>query len=104
MTTQETAKSALDALDAFMSGQAVTPEQSELAASIGIAGLFAGAAFEAFPFKGGGEYHALARTFLLALADPSHPDLDYLRADPKSGDVARSAADWLGRTTQTPKR
>lgn len=33
--------------------------------------------------------HAMGRAFLLALIDPAHPDLDYLRADPKSGEIAR---------------
>lgn len=33
--------------------------------------------------------HAMGRAFLLALVDPAHPDLDYLRADPRSGEIAR---------------
>ena len=34
---------------------------------------------------------ALMRAFLIALIDPLHPDLDYLRADPASGAAAREA-------------
>ena len=33
---------------------------------------------------------AIARTFLLALIDPLDPELDYLRADPASGEKARA--------------
>lgn len=31
----------------------------------------------------------MLRAFLLALIDPMHPDLDYLRADPQAGIAAR---------------
>ena len=34
----------------------------------------------------------MGRAFLLALIDPSRPELDYLRAAPESGEVARLAA------------
>lgn len=96
MTDQLAAKTSpqdmLDAVDAFMSGAKLTDDQRELEKAVTTAGAFAVCAYETHAPKSGGECHAMARAFLLALIDPTHPDLDYLRADPSSGLVARDAA------------
>lgn len=86
---KQSAKGALKALDGFMSGAEVTAEQKDLESKVTIAGSFAAAAYDHHLPKGGGEYHALTRAFLLALIDPLHPDLDYLRSDPMAGKVLR---------------
>jgi len=99
MDYKETAKEMLAAVDTFMSGAELTEKQRELEKAATTAGAFAAAAFDAYAPRGGGEYHALTRSFLLALVDPSHPDLDYLRADPAAGAAARDAAAQLNKTT-----
>ncbi|MFG6591243.1 hypothetical protein [Sulfitobacter sp. 1A12157] len=91
ITPQEAAKVLLAAVDAFMSGEKLTEEQRELERTAVIAGAFAGGAYDRYWPKGGGEYHALTRAFLLALIDPDHAELDYLRADPSAGQTARDA-------------
>lgn len=86
MTPQEM----LDAYDKFMSGG----EETEEARTVVVAALMAAAAYErALGSKAGVD--AMARAFLLASIDPLHPELDYLRADPASGEVARSATNKL---------
>ncbi|MCD9147783.1 hypothetical protein [Pseudophaeobacter flagellatus] len=82
----------LDAVDADMSGKKLTEDQRELQKAATAAGAYAAAAYEAHVPKGGGECHALTRSFLLALIDPTHADLDYLRADPASGAAVRKSA------------
>lgn len=60
---------------------------------LAIAASFAAQAFEHAASSGitaDGAPTALLRAFLLALADHLHPDLDYLRADPASGEKART--------------
>lgn len=80
---------ALDAVDAFMAGAKLSAEQIELQKWVVRAGCFGAAAYDVHQPKGGGEYHAMNRAFLLALADPMHEDLDYLRAEPAAGQDAR---------------
>ncbi|RRH70033.1 hypothetical protein [Falsigemmobacter faecalis] len=58
-----------------------------------LAACFAGAAHEAAltsPLTADGAPTALLGAFLTALIDPMSADLDYLRADPASGEAARS--------------
>jgi hypothetical protein len=87
----------LDAYDDFMGGGV----NSELARKVANAAVFAAAAYEK---HGGGDTgtHAMARSFLLAAMDPTHHELDYLRADPASGEAARIAAKKLRAITETP--
>lgn len=80
----------LDAHDAFMRGEHMTPEQLADERRVRNAAIYGAAAFMAAPDQDHGA-HASARAFLLALIDPLHPDLDYLRADPAAGQVARDA-------------
>lgn len=101
VTQEAAARVLLKAVDAFMDGDKLTDAQNELQKSAFIAGSFAGAAYDTHVPKSGGEYHALTRAFLLALIDPTHEDLDYLRADPSSGSAARKASDAL-RAIATP--
>ncbi|MBL3587462.1 hypothetical protein JMM61_19130 [Rhodovulum sulfidophilum] len=97
------AAEALSALDAYMSGVKVSDEEKALYAHVTTAGCFAAAAYDAHIPKSGGEAHALIRSFLVALIDPLHADLDYLRIDPASGEAARAekeasaAPTWEGR-------
>ncbi len=90
----------LGALDGFMSGSHLTDAENEAQKAVSIAGSFAAAAYEAAP-GGGADVHALTRSFLLALIDPTDPDLDYLRADPAAGATARDAAAQLTKITQS---
>ena len=101
MQHKKVAQGMLDAGDAFMGGRNLTAEQIELERIATIAGAFAAAAYDAHSPKGGGECHALTRAFLLALIDPNHPDLDYLRADPSAGETARNAAAQLAKITES---
>jgi len=103
MQHKKTAKEMLDALDAFMRCERLTDEQRELEKAATTAGAYAAAAYDAHVPRGGGEYHALTRAFLLALIDPTHADLDYLRADPAAGKAARDAAAQLAIIT-TPQQ
>jgi hypothetical protein len=78
---------ALSAYDALMSGGEITPEQEALARRVSIAAAFGATAYE----RGIDEYqgaHALIRSVLIALIDPSSPELDYLRASSNGGDAA----------------
>jgi hypothetical protein len=97
------AEKLLEAHDAFLSGHPLTEGQSERARSVAQAACFAAAAYNAGG-EGGQNIAALARAFLLALIDPMHSDLDYLRADPASGRVARDVSVKLqAMTTTSPK-
>jgi len=86
ITPQQAAKVLLEAYDNFMSGG---PE-TETSKAVSLAGCFGGAAHEMG--AGGQAVHALTRSFLIALIDPADEQLDYLRADPRSGAVAREAS------------
>lgn len=86
---QRSAQEMLEAIDAFMSGAALTEDQKALADAVHKAGCYAGGAYDAHLPKSGGEYHAMTRAFLLALVDPLHSELDYLRAQPSAGAEAR---------------
>jgi len=70
---------ALIAYDAFMSGAEITHEQEALARRVAVAGCFGAEAYERGIDANQGT-HAMARSFLIALIDPSGTDLDYLRA------------------------
>lgn len=75
--------------DDFLSAAPMDSESLERSKAVSRAISFATEAYE----RGNGHQamHAMGRAFLLALVDPAHPDLDYLRADPKSGEIARLA-------------
>lgn len=87
---QKVARDLLNIYDLFMSGGDLCAADMERFNSVCAAINFGAAAYSA----GAGHQaaHAMGRSFLLALIDPLHPDLDYLRADPKCGEVARMAA------------
>ena len=84
------AKALLDSYDAFLAAMEMDDADMERFNAVCAAINFGAAAYEAGHGHQAG--HAMGRAFLLALIDPSHPDLDYLRANPKSGEVARLAA------------
>lgn len=86
---QNSAQEMLDAVDTFMSGKPLTVQQQELQDVVTKAGCYAAAAYDQHHPKGGGEYYAMTRAFLLALIDPLSPELDYLRAEPSAGATAR---------------
>ncbi len=88
----ELAKAALEATDGFLASANLTPEQLELHNQVMMAGCYAGAAYDMYLPKSGGECHAVTRAFLIALFDTLHPDLDYLRDDPASGAKEREKA------------
>jgi hypothetical protein len=90
----EALRGMLAAYDGYMAGEKITAEQHETETTVARAASFAAAAYER-GMPGGQNVHALARSFLLALIDPDHPDLDYLRIDPATGQTARDAADAL---------
>ena len=96
MEFRRSAAELLAVYDGFMQGAKLTETQHEMQKAISAAGCFAAAAFEQAP-SGGSDLHALTRSFLLALIDPTHPELDYLRADPAAGAVARDAAERLSK-------
>ena len=86
----------LHAYDEFMRGCPLANGGEALASSVAKASAFAAAAYDdASP--AGYAVHALARAFLIALINPAHQDLDYLRADPKAGQAARDADERLNR-------
>jgi len=83
------ARHLLESYDLFMAGGEMDPKDTERFRAVCAAISFGAAAYEAGIGHQAG--HAMGRSFLLALIDPSHPDLDYLRASPESGEVARLA-------------
>jgi hypothetical protein len=90
VTVREAARGMLSAYDLSISGRPITDEQRAAGRYIALAASFAADAYN----KGyceGQDVHALCKAFLTALADPLSPDLDYLRADPAAGQVARDA-------------
>lgn len=70
--------------DRFMSGAEMSVDDIATVNKIGKAACFAAEAYQN-GMDGGQAVHALLRSFLCALIDPMHPDLDYLRAAPASG-------------------
>lgn len=86
---KETAAELIKSHDDFLSAKEMTSDGVEQSRAVALASCFAAAAYDRRH-----EHEAidvLGRVFLLALVDPAHPDLDYLRADPKSGEIARLA-------------
>lgn len=83
------ARDALDNYDEFLSGGGISLAAHEVNKALSDAASFAAAAYE--KGYGGQAVHALLRSFLIALIDPSDERLDYLRADPKAGVAARKA-------------
>lgn len=81
------ARHLLESYDAFMAGVEMDQKDTERFKAVCAGISFGAAAYEAG--HGHQAAHAMGRSFLLAIIDPTHPDLDYLRADPKSGEVAR---------------
>ena len=90
LTIQEAARAMLSAYDLSISGQPIADEQRAAGRHIALAASFAADAYNK-GYCGGQDVHALCKAFLTALADPLSPDLDYLRADPGAGQVARDA-------------
>ena len=86
-----TASELLTAYDKFMSGAPISRADEATARAVAIAACFGVAAYDAQPHPSAAT-HAMARSFLLALINPAHPDLDYLRASPAAGEAARDAA------------
>lgn len=92
---REAAQDTLDVLHRFMSGQSITNGEKALADRVAMAACFAAEAFNHAAMEEDGIY-GLQQSFLRALVDPLHPDLDYLRDDPNEGPKARAALE--GRT------
>ena len=87
----EAASVFLDAYDRGMSGEKTSPDDEARHRAISLAGCFAAVAYE----KGicaGQDVHALTRSFLIAMLDPTDARLDYLRSDPNSGAALRALA------------
>lgn len=87
---RDTAAELLKSYDDFLCAAEMDSASIERSSAVARAMCFGAAAYD----RGHGHQatHAMGRSFLLALIDPAHPDLDYLRADPKSGEVARLAS------------
>lgn len=94
----EAAQVALDACDRFMSGEQISDADKAIADRVFLASAFASEAYEQGGFREDATW-AMQRSLLRALIDPLHSGLDYLRADPRSGGVARSA---LPSATEAP--
>jgi hypothetical protein len=86
------AREALDRYDAFMAGQDLSPFDKVAADRVARAACFAAEAYKQTGPDEESGVHALARAFLLAMVDPLDEQLDYLRADPASGQKAREGA------------
>jgi hypothetical protein len=93
MNYKDAARDMLEAYDGFMAGEELSEEKRELEKLVCGAGCFAAEAYNRAP--DGANIGALPRSFLLALLDPTPPELDYLRADPAAGNAARDAAAQL---------
>ena len=86
---RECARQLLDSYDAYMAAADMDAESMEQFKAVCDAINFGAAAYDVgHGYQAG---HAMGRAFLLALIDPSGPELDYLRASPASGEVARLA-------------
>jgi hypothetical protein len=91
MTRRDDLVRLLAAYDKFMVGDKMTDAEMEAFRAVATASSFAGAAYDdAAPYSHAA--HVLARSFLIALIDPNDPQLDYLRAEPGAGAVARDAS------------
>ncbi|MBK4217042.1 hypothetical protein JJJ17_14000 [Paracoccus caeni] len=90
LTAEKAGAEMLAAYEAFMSGKPITSAQKELTDRVILAGSYAAAAYEKYPFCEGGAVGALTRAFLSALVDPLDPSLDYLREVPAAGEQARA--------------
>jgi hypothetical protein len=88
-TITMTPEQLLAAHDKFMSGSPLSDEEKRAADQISIAACFGVSAALTAPFDDAAP-GAMLRAFLLALINPFHEDLDYLRADPASGAVERA--------------
>ncbi|MBD9528410.1 hypothetical protein [Paracoccus sp. PAR01] len=87
-----TAAELLTAYDDLMStSRLLTAKERHGVSDLLGAATFAAAAYETVDGRDGAII-AMMRAFLLALVDPIHPDLDYLRRDPAAAKAARSAA------------
>ena len=94
-----TASELLTAYDKFLSGAPISRADEATARTVAIAACFGVAAYDAQPNRETAT-NAMVRSFLLALINPAHPDLDYLRADPAAGDATRSAEAAILRALQ----
>lgn len=74
----------LDLHDRFLSGAPMSEEERSKADAIALAAAFGAEAFMRHQGCDGGATIALLRSFLTALVDPLHQDLDYLRRDPNA--------------------
>lgn len=90
ITAHQNPRRMLAAYDRFIGGLDMTDEETAIAIAVARAACFGEAAYEAGHDRDQGT-HAMARAFLCAMIDPVHPDLDYLRADPASGEAMRAA-------------
>jgi len=73
---REAATMLLEIHDGFLAGRDV---DMDAAKSLGLASAFGAQAFAVYTHMDAAP-SAMTRAFLLALIDPMHPDLDYLRA------------------------
>lgn len=69
---------ALDAYDAFFRGDKLTRKQKDLAKRVAVASAFGAAAYNR-GIDPDQATHAMVRSVLVAIQDPMHSDLDYLR-------------------------
>jgi len=88
-TATMTPQQLLETYDKFMAAEPITDAEKQVSDAVAVAACFGVSAYEAGMNAHHGT-HAMLRSFLLALIDPLHPDLDYLRADPASGAVERA--------------
>lgn len=88
-TATMTPQQLLEVYDKFMAAEPITDAEKEISDAVAVASCFGASAYEAGMDAHQGA-NALLRSLLLALIDPLHPDLDYLRADPASGAVERA--------------
>jgi len=94
-----TASELLTAYDKFLSGAPISRADEATARTVAIAACFGVAAYDAQPNQETAT-NAMVRSFLLALINPAHSDLDYLRADPAAGDATRIAEAAILRALQ----
>ena len=88
-TATMTPQQLLEVYDKFMSAEPITDAEKEITERTALAAIFGAEAYEKGIDANQGT-HAMLRSVLLALIDPLHPDLDYLRADPASGALERA--------------
>lgn len=88
-TATMTPQQLLEVYDNFMAAEPITDAEKEIVDVVVVASSFGAEAYKAGMDAHQGA-HAMLRSVLLALIDPLHPDLDYLRTDPASGAVERA--------------